>query len=217
VALIIALIGFLREPQFKSRTLVEVQAPMFAGASQDARLAASLPMLMETQKAIVGSVAVAGDRAPDLRVEVVPQTFLLALHYRAGDAETARSGASAVAQAYVDFTASSQVEEMRRAASLLIARLDSLTRLPEPSQPDVGDVEPPLVALSADPLQDLIPPACPRPRFTADSCGGWCSATSGRWLSRRWCWPRASSGAAVSISLPMCPPVWRDPLRAVCP
>ncbi len=158
VALIIALIGFLREPQFESRALVEVQAPIFAGAAQDARLAASLPMLMETQKAIAGSAAVAGDRAPDLRVEVVPETFLLALHYRAGDAEAARSGASAVAQAYVDFTASSQVEEMRRAASLLIARLDSLTRLPEPSQPDVGDVEPPLVALNADPLQDLIPP-----------------------------------------------------------
>ena len=158
VAMIIALIGFLRDPQFESRALVEVQAPMFAGAEQDARLAASLPTLMETQKAIVASAAVAGDLASDLRVEVVPRTFLLALHYRAADAEAARSGASAVAQAYVEFAASSQVQEMRRAASLLIARLDSLTRLPEPSQPDVGNVAPPLAALNADPLQDLVPP-----------------------------------------------------------
>lgn len=158
MAVIIALIGFLREPQFESRALVEVQAPAFMASAQDAQLATSLPMLMETQKAIVSSAAVAGELAPDLRVEVVPRTFLLALHYRAADAESARSGATAVAQAYLDFTASSQVQEMRRAASLLIARLDSLTRLPAPIQPDVGEVEPPLVALSADPLVDLIPP-----------------------------------------------------------
>jgi hypothetical protein len=161
VAMIIALLGFLREPQFESKAVVEVQAPMFAAASQDACLAASLPILMETQKAIVGSAAVAGELASDLRVEVVPQTFLLALHYRAADAEAARSGASAVAQAYFDFTASSQVEEGRRAASLLITRLDSLTRLPEATQADVGNLEPPLAALNADSLQDLIHPgAC---------------------------------------------------------
>ena len=157
-AMFIALLGYLKEPQFESRAVVEVQAPVFASASQHSRVAGSLPLLMETQKNIVASTAVAGDPTGNLRVEVVPQTFLLALYYKATDAEAARSGANAVAQAYVDFTVNAQVQEVRRAAALLIAKLDSITRVADFSTTDVGDSEPALAALSADPVNDLIPP-----------------------------------------------------------
>lgn len=158
VALGIALLGYLQEPQFESRTVVEVQAPVFASASQESRVAGSLPLLMETQKNVVASAAVAGDLVQSLRVEIVPDTFLLALHYTAGDAQTARSGANAVAQAYVDFTVNSQVLEVRRAAGLLIAKLDSITRIPDYARPDVGDAGLDAAALSANPVNDLIPP-----------------------------------------------------------
>jgi capsular exopolysaccharide synthesis family protein len=158
VALVIALLGFVREPQFESRTLVEVQAPVFAAATEESRVAGSLPMLMETQKSIVTSATVAGELREGLRVEIVPQTFLLALHYRARDAETARSGASAVAQAYIDYTVNTQVQEVRRAASLLIAKLDSVTQIPDYTMIDVGEADPQVTALSANPVHDLIPP-----------------------------------------------------------
>lgn len=158
VALVIALLGFLRDPQFESRTLVEVQAPAFAAATDESRVAGSLPMLMETQKNIVTSATVAGDLREGLRVEIVPQTFLLALHYRATDAEAARTGASAVAQAYIDFTVNTQVQEVRRAAGLLIAKLDSVTQIPDYTLTDVGEADPQVTSLSANPVHDLIPP-----------------------------------------------------------
>jgi len=167
VALVIALLGFLREPQFESRTLVEVQAPVFASASEEARVTGSLPMLMETQRNIVQSAMVAGALRDGLRVEIVPQSFLLALHYRAADAEAARSGASAIAQAYVDYTVNAQIQEVRRAAGLLIAKLDSVTQIPEYNMIDVGDAEAQVSALSVDPVDDLIPPLLTEPPASA--------------------------------------------------
>jgi len=158
VALVIALLGYLRDPRFESRALVEVQAPVFATASAESRVAGSLPLLMETQRNIVASATVAGELGRDLRVEVVPQTFLLALHYQAADAESARSGANAVAQAYVDFTVNTQIQDVRRAAGLLIAKLDSVTQVSDFSATDVGVPNDELAALSVDPVSDLIPP-----------------------------------------------------------
>ena len=67
VALVIALLGFLREPQFESRTLVEVQAPVFASASEESPVTGSLLMLMETQRNILLSATVAGDLRDGLR------------------------------------------------------------------------------------------------------------------------------------------------------
>lgn len=171
VALVIALLGFLREPQFESRALVEVQAPVFASASEESRVTGSLPMLMETQRNILQSATVAGDLRDGLRVEIVPQSFLLALHYRAADAEAARTGASAVAQAYVDYTVNAQIQEVRRAAGLLIAKLDSVTQIPEYNMIDVGDAETQVSALSVNPVNDLIPPLLTEPPARAALTG----------------------------------------------
>ncbi|MDO9317229.1 MAG: polysaccharide biosynthesis tyrosine autokinase [Gammaproteobacteria bacterium] len=165
------------EPVFESRALVEVQV-VAAGTAADssppgissaAALAENAQFLhsefMNTQREIVASATVAGVSRPSLRVEVVPQTHLLAVHYLANDPRTAQAGAESVVSAYVDYTARTQVEQIADAAALLIRKLESVIDAPALNLRDVGVIEEPFadfpVTANLPVIAELLPPPLP--------------------------------------------------------
>ena len=177
VAVAVAALIFLLEPVFESRALVEVQitaAGTAAASSQpDMSSAAALAEnsrflhseFMNTQREIVASATVAGVSRPSLRVEVVPQTHLLAVHYLANDPRTAQAGAESVVSAYVDYTARTQVEQIAEAAALLIRKLESVIDAPALNLRDVGVIEEPFadfpVTANLPVITELLPPPLP--------------------------------------------------------
>ncbi len=154
VALIIAIFTLLDTPKFESKTLLEVQAaamPTMANPSGP-----EVTVLMNTQREIVSSATVAGEYRYNLRVEVIPQTYLLSLSFQANDPQRAQMGARAVAQAYIDYTDQAQVEQIKRAAQQFLAKLDSVTLAPMDTTNDVGDRAPD--AINTNVVVDLMPP-----------------------------------------------------------
>lgn len=153
VAGAIAALIFMLEPVFESRALVEVQTmaadaadhSLQPGVSSAAALAGNLQFLhsefMNTQREIMKSATVVGASRSSLRVEVVPQTRMLAVHYQANDARVAQAGADSVVNAYVDFTTRRQVEQVADAAGLLIQKLETVIAAPALHLRDVGTVE----------------------------------------------------------------------------
>tara|TARA_R110001592_G_scaffold219336_1_gene473472 strand:+ start:3133 stop:3894 length:762 start_codon:yes stop_codon:yes gene_type:complete len=150
VALIIALVSLFDTPMFESRTLLEVQAN--SAPSNVTPSPTEVTVLMNTQREIVSSATVAGDHRYNIRVEVIPQSYLLSVHFQDSDPQRAQQGAKAVAQAYVEYTADAQLEQIARAAAQFLAKLDSVTMPPDPVNEDVGDQV-------ADTISaDLLPP-----------------------------------------------------------
>lgn len=154
VALVIALLSLFETPIFESRTLLEVQAGNVASGGDPNPL--EITVLMNTQREIASSATVAGDYRFNIRVEVVPQTFLLSVHFQDSDPLRAQMGAKAVAQAYVDYTADAQLEQIKRAAAQFIAKLDSVTMQLNPVNEDVGDQTPDAIANTF--FEELLPP-----------------------------------------------------------
>ena len=154
VALIIALMSLLDTPIFESRTLLEVQAGSVPNSVTPN--STEITVLMNTQREIVSSATVAGDYRYNIRVEVVPQTYLLSVHFQDSDPQRAQLGAKAVAQAYVDYTADAQLEQIKRAAAQFLAKLDSVTMQPNPVNDDVGDES--LDSIDDSVFDDLLPP-----------------------------------------------------------
>ncbi len=154
VALVIAMYGLFASPTFESQAMLEVQAGNSGiGLAPDGT---EIAVLMNTQKEIAASAAVAGDYRYNLQVEVIPQTYLLSIRFQAADPIDAQLGANAVARAYVDYTQNAELEQIKRAAQHLIAKLESVTLAPLPGTNDVGDRVPD--ALAAEVLTDLMPP-----------------------------------------------------------
>lgn len=158
-AVAVAILFALLEPVFESRALIEVKVPsqiQNAVLAQPTSLGAaplqhSAQLLhaefMNTQREIVASSAVAGVWRESLRVEVVPQTHILAVHYQAHGPQLARQGADSIVNAYVDFTARSQVEQISEATALLMKKLDWVVGAPALRLRDVGIVEEPFTGL----------------------------------------------------------------------
>jgi capsular exopolysaccharide synthesis family protein len=177
VAVAVAALIFLLEPVFESRALVEVQitAAGTAAASSQPGMSSAAAMaensrflhseFMNTQREIVASATVAGVSRPSLRVEVVPQTHLLAVHYLANDPRTAQAGAESVVSAYVDYTARTQLEQIAEAAALLIRKLESVIDAPALNLRDVGVLEEPFadfpVTVNLPVIAELLPPPLP--------------------------------------------------------
>lgn len=154
VALIIALLSILETPIFESRTLLEIQAN--SAASSLNPNAPAITVLMNTQREIASSATVAGDYRVNIRVEVLPQSYLLSLYFQDSDPQRAQLGAKAVAEAYVDYTAAAQLEQIKRAAAQFLAKLDSIRLQATPANNDVGDQTPDAIASAA--FGDLLPP-----------------------------------------------------------
>ncbi len=152
--MIIALFGLFKPPLFESRASLEVQGGALANTTNP--VATEVIVLMNTQREIVASSAVAGPFQDNLAVEVIPQTYVLAIRYVAQDPQSAQQGANAVAQAYVNYTANAQLEQITRAAEQLIAKLDTVTALSAQPAEEVGGQSP--EALSPGMLVDLLPP-----------------------------------------------------------
>lgn len=151
VALVIALYGLFADPTFESRAMLEVQTGNSGiGLAPDG---SEITVLMNTQKEIVASATVAGDYSLNLQVDVIPQTYLLSVRFKAADPFHAQLGANAVAKAYVAYTQSAELEQIRRAAEQLIVKLESVTLAPLPGSNDVGDRVPD--ALAAEVLADI--------------------------------------------------------------
>lgn len=161
VAGAVAVLIFMLEPVFESRALVEVQvvspAPA-ADSSQPDTSSASVLLgntrfshseFMNTQREIMTSATVAGALHSSLRVEVVPQTHVLAVHYQANDPRAAQAGAESVVSAYVDYTTRTQAEQIADAAALLIKKLESVIDAPALHLRDVGIIEEPFAGFSA--------------------------------------------------------------------
>jgi len=193
VAGAVAALIFMLEPVFESRALVEVQVVATGsaanssqvGISSAAALAENAQFLhsefMNTQREIVASATVAGISRPSLRVEVVPQTHLLAVHYLANDPRTAQAGAESVVSAYVDYTTRTQVEQIADAAALLIRKLESVIDAPALNLRDVGVIEEPFadfpvtasLSVTGELLPADLPLAAPLQSFKeADALGG---------------------------------------------
>lgn len=159
VAGAVAALILMLEPVFESRALVEVQTAaantadhaLQPGVSSAAALAGYLQILhsefMNTQREIMTSATVVGTSRSSLRVEVVPQTRMLAVHYQANDPRAAQAGAESVVNAYVDFTTRRQVEQVADAAALLIQKLETVIAAPALQLKDVGTVEEPFSGL----------------------------------------------------------------------
>ncbi len=159
VAGAVAALIYMLEPVFESRALVEVQTAaantadhaLQPGVSSAAVLAGHLQILhsefMNTQREIMTSATVVGTSRSSLRVEVVPQTRMLAVHYQANDPRAAQAGAESVVNAYVDFTTRRQVEQVADAAALLIQKLETVIAAPALQLKDVGTVEEPFSGL----------------------------------------------------------------------
>ncbi|MCP5357402.1 MAG: polysaccharide biosynthesis tyrosine autokinase [Pseudomonadales bacterium] len=154
VAMVIALFGLFQPPVFESRALVEVQG----GAVQTSinPVATEVIVLMNTQREIASSASVAGPYREHLQVDVVPQTYLLSVRYFAQDPQSAQQGANAVAQAYVSYTESAQLEQIQRAAEQLIAKLDNVKIRPADVTQESGGQ--PVDELDDATLDDLLPP-----------------------------------------------------------
>lgn len=154
VALVIALVSLFDTPIFESRTLVEVQASSVPNSVTPS--STEITVLMNTQREIASSATVAGDHRYNIRVEVIPQSYLLSVHFQDSDPQRAQLGAKAVAQAYVEYTADAQLEQIARAAAQFLAKLDSVTMQPDPTNEDVGDQTPDAIADNV--FEDLLPP-----------------------------------------------------------
>ena len=154
VALIIALISLFDTPIFESRTLLEVQVGNVPSNLNPS--ANQISVLMNTQREIVSSVTVAGDYRYNVRVEVIPQSYLLSVHFQDSDPQRAQMGAKAVAQAYVDYTADAQLEQIKLAAAQFLVKLDSVTMQPNTVNDDVGDQTPD--SIEGGVFDDLLPP-----------------------------------------------------------
>ncbi len=159
VAGAVAALILMLEPVFESRALVEVQTVAAdtaeyasqPGAAGNPGVAGNLPFagnlqvphseLMNTQREIMTSATVVGTSRSALRVEVIPHTRMLAVHYQANDPRAAQAGAASVVNAYVDFTGRRQVEQVADAAALLIHKLETVLAAPALSLRDVGTVE----------------------------------------------------------------------------
>jgi capsular exopolysaccharide synthesis family protein len=166
IALLIAIYGFLAQPVFESRALLEVRSAVSTGNAPLESIAQSLPILMNTQKEIIGSALVAGDFQDNLLVEVVPDSYLLTVRYRASDPLQAQTGASVVAQAYVNFSANAQLDDVKRAARLLISAIENVNQEAAfvdsdlaSSGSDVG-----FNVLGRPPIDDLLPELYPGER-----------------------------------------------------
>ena len=154
VALLIALYGLLASPTFESQAMLEVQTGNSGiGLAPDGT---EITVLMNTQKEIAASATVAGDYRFNLQVEVVPQTYLLSVRFQAADPLNAQRGAHAVAQAYVDYTQSAELEQIKRAAEQFLAKLESVSLPPLPGSNDVGDRGP--EALGVELIDEIVPP-----------------------------------------------------------
>lgn len=155
----VAALILMLEPVFESRALVEVQTVAAdtaeyasqPGAAGNPGVAGNLPFagnlqvphseLMNTQREIMTSATVVGTSRSALRVEVIPHTRMLAVHYQANDPRAAQAGAASVVNAYVDFTGRRQFEQVADAAALLIHKLETVLAAPALSLRDVGTVE----------------------------------------------------------------------------
>lgn len=193
VAGAVAVLIFMLEPVFESRALVEVRVIAAGpaayssqpGISSAAALVENVQFphseFMNTQREIMTSVTVAGASRPSLRVEVVPQTHMLAVHYQANDPRAARAGAESVVSAYVDYTTRTQVEQIADAAALLIKKLEGVIDAPTLYLRDVGTIEEPFAAfpvtagspVTAELLPTDLPVAAPLQSLEGtDALGG---------------------------------------------
>ena len=154
VALVIALVSLFDTPIFESRALLEVQSHSVPNSTNPN--ATEITVLMNTQREIVSSVTVAGDYRYNVRVEIIPQSYLLSVHFQDSDPRRAQMGANAVAKAYVDYTADAQLEQIKSAAAQFLAKLDSVTLRPTLVSDDVGDQT--LDAIADNVFDELLPP-----------------------------------------------------------
>jgi len=154
VALIIALMSLFEKPIFESRTLLEVQAGSVPSSVSSS--STEITVLMNTQREIVTSATVAGEHRYNIRVEVIPQSYLMSVHFQDSDPARAQLGAKAVAQAYVQYTADAQLEQIARAAAQFLAKLDSVTMPTNPVNDDVGDQA--IDAIDGEVFDNLLPP-----------------------------------------------------------
>lgn len=144
VALVVALYSLFASPTFESQAMLEVQAGNSGiGLAPDG---SEILVLMNTQKEIAASATVAGEYRFDLQVEVIPQTYLLVVRFQATDPHNAQLGANAVAQAYIDYTQSAELEQIARAAEHFLAKLEGVTVASLAGANDVGDRVPDALA-----------------------------------------------------------------------
>lgn len=159
-AAVVVLLMLVADPVFESRALVEVQTGLPAQSSgAAANYAGSDSMntlIMNTQREIVASHAVAGVLRAQLQVDLIPDTRLLAVRYRAGDPVLAQTGANTVAQSFITHTEHAQLEAIERAAMLLLRKLESVLAAPELRLQDLGSRTPEEML-----YDELLPPLSP--------------------------------------------------------
>ncbi len=139
-ALAVVLLMIFTDPVFESRALVEVQPAAPAQSNDRGATYTGIDiLLMNTQREIAASYAVAGVLREQLQVDLIPDTHLLAVRYRATDPTQAQLGANTVAQSFVSHTDDAQIQAIERAASLLLRKLESVLDAPDIHLRDLGN------------------------------------------------------------------------------
>ncbi|MDP1931466.1 MAG: CpsD/CapB family tyrosine-protein kinase [Gammaproteobacteria bacterium] len=139
-ALVVVLLMVYADPVFESRALLEVQHATPPQVTAGGTTYARIDMLfMNTQREIAASYAVAGGLRDHLQIDLIPDTHLLAVRYRATNPAQAQIGANTVAQSFISYTEDAQIQSIERAALLLLRKLESVIDAPDMHLRDLSD------------------------------------------------------------------------------
>jgi len=158
-AVAVVMLMICADPVFESRALVEVQSATPTQSNGGSTTAGIDSLFMNTRREIAASYAVAGVLREQLQVDLIPDTHLLAVRYRATNPAQAQIGANTVAQSFVSYTEDAQIQAIERAALLLLRKLESVIDAPDMRLQDIGS-RTPEEALYDDllpPLSSLLP------------------------------------------------------------
>ncbi|MDX1489849.1 MAG: CpsD/CapB family tyrosine-protein kinase [Pseudohongiellaceae bacterium] len=128
------------DPIFDSRALVEVRSANAQRETDSSLSSARQRTLMNTQLAVAQELSSVQELRPFTRVEWVPDTQLLAIHFQAPRPDLARDGANTVVDAYVNHTERIRNEQVKQAATRLAEEIASINGASVFQLPEIIDL-----------------------------------------------------------------------------